>query len=60
LGSIYDATQGIFTCRKRVAGLHGVPPENVRIVTQLMGGGFGSKGPVWSHLVLAAAAQHPE
>jgi xanthine dehydrogenase YagR molybdenum-binding subunit len=56
---LYDATQGIFGARKRIAGLFGLKPENVRIVSQFVGGGFGSKGPCWSHVALCAmAAQH--
>lgn len=54
--TLYDATQGVFTDRKRVAGLLGLKPENVRVVSPYLGGGFGSKGPVWSHVVLAAMA----
>ncbi|HEX4810240.1 MAG TPA: xanthine dehydrogenase family protein molybdopterin-binding subunit [Bryobacteraceae bacterium] len=53
---LYDATQGVFTCRDRVAGLFGIKPENVRVISPYLGGGFGSKGPVWSHVVLAAMA----
>jgi xanthine dehydrogenase YagR molybdenum-binding subunit len=31
-------------------------PENVRVISPYLGGGFGSKGPVWSHVILAAMA----
>ncbi len=54
--TIYDATQGVFTDRDRVASLFGLPSENVRVVSPYLGGGFGSKGPVWSHVILAAMA----
>ena len=54
--TLYDATQGIFGCRKRVAGLLGLKPDDVRVVSEYLGGGFGSKGPTWSHVVLAAMA----
>lgn len=54
--TLYDATQGIFPARKRVADLFQIPVENVRIISHFVGGGFGSKGPVWSHVVLAAMA----
>jgi xanthine dehydrogenase YagR molybdenum-binding subunit len=54
--TLYDATQGIFEDRKRVAGILGLPPENVRVISPFLGGGFGSKGPTWSHVVLAALA----
>src|SRR5581483_12156269 len=54
--TIYDATQGVFTDRGRVASLLGLQPENVRVISPYLGGGFGSKGPAWSHVVLAAMA----
>ena len=54
--TLYDATQGVFSCRERVAGLFELKPDNVRVISPYLGGGFGSKGPVWSHVVLAAMA----
>ena len=54
--TIYDATQGVFTDRKRVAALLGLETEDVIVVSPFLGGGFGSKGPTWSHVVLAAIA----
>ncbi len=54
--TLYDATQGVFTDQKRVAALFGLKPEDVRIVSPFLGGGFGSKGPVWSHVILCAMA----
>ncbi len=54
--TLYDATQGVFTCRERVAELFSLKPENVRVISPYLGGGFGSKGPVWSHVILAAVA----
>ena len=54
--TLYDATQGVFSDRKRVAELFDLKPENVRVISPYLGGGFGSKGPVWSHVILAAMA----
>ncbi len=54
--TLYDATQGVFSDRKRVASLFGLKPDNVRVISPYLGGGFGSKGPVWSHVILAAMA----
>lgn len=54
--TIYDSTQGIFECRRKVAASLGLPKENVRVLSHFVGGGFGSKGSVWSHVVLAALA----
>jgi xanthine dehydrogenase YagR molybdenum-binding subunit len=57
--TIYDATQGVFTDRQRVATVLGLHPDDVRVVSPFLGGGFGSKGPTWSHVVLCAmAAKH--
>jgi xanthine dehydrogenase YagR molybdenum-binding subunit len=57
--TLYDTSQGIFGDRKRVAALVGIPPENVRVVSLFIGGGFGSKGPCWSHTMLCVlAARH--
>ena len=54
--TLYDATQGVFSCRGRIATLFNIPPENVHVISPFLGGGFGSKGPVWSHVALAAMA----
>ncbi|MDB4912046.1 MAG: aldehyde oxidase and xanthine dehydrogenase molybdopterin binding protein, partial [Gemmatimonadetes bacterium] len=54
--TLYDATQGIFGARNIVAKTFDVPTENVRVVCYFVGGGFGSKGSVWSHTLLAAMA----
>jgi xanthine dehydrogenase YagR molybdenum-binding subunit len=53
---LYDATQGVHTDRERVAQLLGLPKDNVRVIAPYIGGGFGSKGPAWSHVVIAALA----
>lgn len=54
--TIYDATQGVFEERRKLASVFGVPEENVRVVSPFVGGGFGNKGSVWTHQCLAAAA----
>ena len=51
--TLYDATQGIFGVRKKIASLFELPPENVRVVNHYVGGGFGCKGSPWSHVALA-------
>ncbi|XGV96619.1 MAG: xanthine dehydrogenase family protein molybdopterin-binding subunit [Leptolyngbya sp. BL-A-14] len=51
---LYDATQGVFGAKKKVAAVLGISPENVRIMSYFVGGGFGCKGSVWAHVVLAA------
>jgi xanthine dehydrogenase YagR molybdenum-binding subunit len=54
--TLYDASQGIFGDRKRVAELLGLQTDNVRVISLYLGGGFGSKGPTWSHVMLCAMA----
>ncbi len=54
--TLYDATQYVSGVRKTVAKTLGVPPSHVRVVCPFVGGGFGCKGSVWSHVVLAAMA----
>jgi xanthine dehydrogenase YagR molybdenum-binding subunit len=54
--TIYDATQYVSGVRHTVAKTLGIPPERVRVVSPFVGGGFGCKGSVWSHVVLAAIA----
>jgi xanthine dehydrogenase YagR molybdenum-binding subunit len=54
--TLYDATQGVSGARGAVAKILGINEENVRVICPFVGGGFGCKGSVWSHVVLAAMA----
>jgi xanthine dehydrogenase YagR molybdenum-binding subunit len=54
--TVYDSTQGIFRVRDRLAGVFGLDKADVRVISTFVGGGFGSKGVPWSHVVLAALA----
>ncbi len=54
--TVYDATQGVFSTRARLAALFGLPPEKVRVINKFLGGGFGCKGSTWAHTVLAVIA----
>ena len=54
--TLYDATQGVSTDQTRVAELFGLEARNVRVISPYLGGGFGSKGPTWSHVILTALA----
>jgi xanthine dehydrogenase YagR molybdenum-binding subunit len=54
--TVYDATQYVIGDRDTVAKTLGIPPEHVRLVSYFVGGGFGCKGSVWSHVPLAAMA----
>jgi xanthine dehydrogenase YagR molybdenum-binding subunit len=54
--TVYDSTQSVFGCQGKLAHIFGVPTENVRVISYFVGGGFGGKGSVWSHVPLAALA----
>ncbi len=54
--TLHDATQHISGVQGKVATLFGIPKENVHVNCPFTGGGFGGKGQVWSHVILAALA----
>jgi xanthine dehydrogenase YagR molybdenum-binding subunit len=54
--TLHDATQAISGLQKKTSILFGIPKENVHVVSPFVGGGFGCKGQVWSHVMLAALA----
>jgi len=54
--TLHDSTQYMKGVQRIVAAVFGIPPENVTAICPYTGGGFGSKGSVWSHVVLAAMA----
>ena len=54
--TLYDATQYVSGVKQTVAKAMGIPDDDVRVICPFTGGGFGSKGSTWSHVVLAAMA----
>ena len=54
--TVFETTQSVFGCRDLVAVAFGLPPENIKVVSKLIGGGFGGKAYVWPHTLLNAAA----
>ncbi|MFE2870043.1 xanthine dehydrogenase family protein molybdopterin-binding subunit [Embleya sp. NPDC059259] len=54
--TVYDSTQYVNGVRDALATAFGVPTAQVRVLSGFVGGGFGSKGTVWPHVLLAAAA----
>jgi xanthine dehydrogenase YagR molybdenum-binding subunit len=54
--SVYDATQGITGVRQNLVSTFGLKPDDVHVQCPFVGGGFGTKGSVWSHVALAAMA----
>ena len=49
------STQGVHPVRQAIAPLFGLEPEQVRVISPFVGGGFGSKGTPHAHIVLAGS-----
>jgi xanthine dehydrogenase YagR molybdenum-binding subunit len=54
--TLHDSTQWVIGTRNVVAAMLGISRDNVRVICPYVGGGFGSKGFVWYHGALTAAA----
>ncbi len=54
--TLYDSNQGPTRVQETVAQAFGLEPEQVRIIAPHVGGGFGSKGWVRPHVILAVMA----
>lgn len=54
--TLYDATQTVRGTRKVIAQILRVPQENVRVIARFVGGGFGGKCMVWTHVPMTAIA----
>lgn len=54
--TLYNGSQIVNGAQNSAASTLNLKPENVRIITPHIGGGFGSKGGQWANLVLAAVA----
>ncbi|MEV0123640.1 xanthine dehydrogenase family protein molybdopterin-binding subunit [Streptomyces sp. NPDC050703] len=52
----HDSSQGTTTVRQTLASLFKLPEEQITVVSEHVGGGFGSKGTPRPHVVLAAMA----
>jgi xanthine dehydrogenase YagR molybdenum-binding subunit len=53
---LYDSTQYITGVKQTAARSLGIPVDNVHVQCPYTGGGFGSKGSTWSHVILCAMA----
>ena len=53
--TIHDASQLVSATAETVAGVFALKPEQVRVLSPFVGGGFGGKC-LWDHQILAAAA----
>jgi xanthine dehydrogenase YagR molybdenum-binding subunit len=54
--TLYETTQHIFGTKELVSIVLGIPMEKINVVSHFLGGGFGGKGYVWPHTLLAALA----
>ena len=54
--TLYNESQIVNGVQGAMASVFGLKPENVRVITPHIGGGFGSKGGAWGHVVIAAMA----
>ena len=54
--TLYEPSTWVQGVTKTVATWLGVPPEKVHVIQKFVGGSFGSKGPTWPHVALAAVA----
>ena len=54
--TVYDGTQNGQGCQQSLATTFDLPPENVRVISPFLGGGFGTKGSPWPYVAIAALA----
>ncbi len=54
--TLYETSQAIMNHRAVMATMLGVAPENLEVITEYLGSGFGGKLWPWTHALLAAAA----
>src|SRR5581483_3735056 len=54
--TVYDSNQGVRPVRQALASAFSLDPENVRVISPHVGGGFGSKGTPRPNVILAAMA----
>ncbi|MDC0709981.1 xanthine dehydrogenase family protein molybdopterin-binding subunit [Stigmatella sp. ncwal1] len=54
--TLYDANQGVHFVRMFLSQLFGLVPDNVRVISRYVGGGFGCKALPWSHSILSVLA----
>lgn len=54
--TLYNPSQIVNGAQGAAAGALGLKPADVRVITPHIGGGFGSKGGIWSNMILTAVA----
>ncbi len=54
--TVYDSTQSIYGVQGAMAQMLGLQKAQVRVISPFIGGGFGSKGFIWPHVVMSCMA----
>lgn len=54
--TLYESTQWVLGARRTVATMLGLKLDQVRVIADAVGGGFGGKSFTWTHPALAAVA----
>lgn len=54
--TLYDKTQGVNGVQRVVGGVFDIPAENIHVISEYVGGGFGSGLRPWPHTFAAAMA----
>jgi xanthine dehydrogenase YagR molybdenum-binding subunit len=54
--TIYNPSQIVSAAQDAIVKAFALKPENARVITPHIGGGFGSKGGIWGNTILAAMA----
>ncbi|MEO7049172.1 MAG: molybdopterin cofactor-binding domain-containing protein, partial [Ferruginibacter sp.] len=54
--NLYDKNQGVNGVQRFVGGVFGIPPENIHVSSEFVGGAFGSGLRVWPHTLAAVMA----
>jgi xanthine dehydrogenase YagR molybdenum-binding subunit len=54
--TLYDSNQGVVNVKNTVAKAFGLEPDQVRVISPHVGGGFGSKGTPRPHVIVAIMA----
>ncbi len=53
---LYDKNQGVNRVQSVISSLFDIPADNIHVISEFVGGGFGSGLRVWPHTIAAAMA----
>jgi xanthine dehydrogenase YagR molybdenum-binding subunit len=52
--TLHEPTTWVAGAKKTLAAWLDLPPDNIRVLNEFVGGSFGSKGPLWPHVPITA------